>query len=157
MVVDVLRRSEYFAAWQDVGAVMPARCFGELPAGVFAFALQVVGEAFALFPPRLDGDAVALQGAPARRGADVAHVQRGAVGGVVAVAPFDDAPVPSFVVHGAANQADGVGEVVALFFAVVVADPVGAAFAGVVAAFGGGVEVVQPQLFVPVGHFALPR
>ena len=154
--MDVHGLAEDFPAWQNVGAAMPACFAGKLPAGVFAAALQVVGEAFALFPPCLDGDAVALQGAPARRGADVAHVQRGAVGGVVAVAPFDDAPVPPFVVHGAANQADGIGEVVALFFAVVVADPVGAAFAGVVAAFGGGVDVVQPQRLVPVGHFALP-
>ena len=56
-----------------------------------------------------------------------------------------------------ANQVDGIGEVIALFFAVVVAYPVGAAFGRVVVGDVRGVDVVQPQLFVPVGHFALPR
>ena len=82
--------------------------------------------------------------------------QPAAVAGVVAVAPFDDAPVPPFFVHGAADEVDGVGEVVALFFAVVVVYPVGAAFGRVVVGDVRGFEVVQPQLFVPVGHFALP-
>ena len=76
------------------------------------------------------------------------------VGGVVAVAPFDDAPVAAFVVHGAADEVDGVGEVVALFFAVlVVGYPVGAALVGaVVGGIGRRFEVVEAEFFVPVGH-----